>query len=89
MNELRDAQRLGPELAHAIFSASRTVRIHAMNNRATQSILVRLAGIIREFGHLEGRLTIAVVTDLLVVNDVRVVVDSQHMGPVLFVIETM
>src|SRR5262249_29227211 len=81
--------RMGPELANAIFSASRTVRIHAMNNRATQAVLQRLAETIREFGHLEGRLTVAVVTDLLVVNDVRVVVDSQHMGPVLFVIDTM
>ena len=89
MNEIKDAQRLGPELANAIFSASRTVRIHAMNNRATQAVIQRLAEIIREFGHLEGRLTVAVVTDLLVVNDVRVVVDSQHIAPVLFVIETM
>jgi HD-GYP domain-containing protein (c-di-GMP phosphodiesterase class II) len=85
----RHVARLGAELANGIFSASRTVRIHAMNNRATQAVLQRLAETIREFGHAEGRLTVAVVTDLLVVNDVRVVVDSQHMGPVLFVIETM
>ena len=93
MNELRDTHTgltaLGPELAHAIFSASRTLRIHAMNNRATQAALERLLHVIREFGHLEGRLTIAVVTDLLVVNDVRVVVDSQHIAPVLFVIDSM
>lgn len=85
----RHLARLGHELANGIFSASRTVRIHAMNNRATQAVLQRLAQTIREFGHVEGRLTIAVVTDLLVINDVRVTVDSQHMGPVLFVIDTM
>ena len=84
-----NATRLGPELANAIFSVSRTVRIHAMTNRATQAALERLLHVIREFGHAEGRLTIAVVTDLLVVNDVRVVVDSQHIAPVLFVIDSM
>ncbi len=84
-----DVVRLGPELASAIFSVTRTVRIHAMNNRATQAALERLLHVIREYGHREGRLTIAVVTDLLVVNDVRVVVDSQHIAPVLFLIDAM
>ena len=81
--------RLGPSLVYGIFSASRTVRIHAMNNRATQLVLQRLQETIAELGRVEGRVTIAVVTDLLVVNDVRLAVDSQNMGPVLFITEEM
>ena len=81
--------RLGPVLVHGLFSASRTVRIHAMNNRATQAVLQRLMETIDEFAQVEGRVTIAVVTDLLVVNDVRLVVDSQHMGPILFMIDAL
>lgn len=81
--------RLGPELAYGLFGASRTVRIHAMNNRATRAALQRLLDTIGELGRLDGRVTIAVVTDLLVVNDSRLVVDSQHVAPVLFVIDEM
>ncbi|HET6350271.1 MAG TPA: HD-GYP domain-containing protein [Candidatus Krumholzibacteria bacterium] len=81
--------RLGPELVHGLFSASRTVRIHAMNNRATHAVLQRLMLTIDEFSRLEGRITVAVVTDLLVINDVRLTVDSQYMGPILFLIDEM
>ncbi|HEX6789733.1 MAG TPA: hypothetical protein VF247_00355, partial [Candidatus Krumholzibacteria bacterium] len=81
--------RLGPLLAYGLFGASRTVRIHAMNNRATQAVLQRLLDAIEELGRLDGHVTIAVVTDLLVVNDARLVVDSQHVAPVLFVIDEM
>jgi HD-GYP domain-containing protein (c-di-GMP phosphodiesterase class II) len=82
-------ERLGPELVHGLFSASRTVRIHAINNRATQAIVERLMEIIGELARLEGRITIAVVTDLLVVNDVRLVVSSHQMGPVLSIIDEL
>ena len=81
--------RLGPALIHGLFSASRTFRIHAINNRAAQAVLQRLMETIDEFSRVEGRATIAVVTDLLVINEVRLVVDSQHMSPLLFMIEEM
>ena len=81
--------RLGPALVHGLFSASRTVRIHAMNNRATQAVIQRLMQTIEELGKEEGRVTIAVVTDLLVINEVRLVVDSHQMGPILFIIDEM
>jgi len=81
--------RLGPALVQGLFSASKTVQIHAMNNRATQAVLQRLLRTIEEFCNVEGRVTIAVVTDLLVINDVRLIVDSQNMGPLLFVVGEM
>src|SRR5688572_10313991 len=81
--------RLGPSLVYGIFSASRTVRIHAIDNRATQLALQRLRETIDELGRIEGHITIAVVTDLLAINEVRLTVDSQQMGPVLFLTEEM
>ena len=65
------------------------MRIHAITNRATQAVLERLMETIDELAKIEGRVTVAVVTDLLVVNEVRLVVDSQSMGPVLFILEEL
>ncbi len=81
--------RLGPAIVYGLFSASRTIRIHALTNRATQAVLERLMETINELAKIDGRVTLAVVTDLLVVNEMRLVVDSQSMGPVLFILDEM
>jgi HD-GYP domain-containing protein (c-di-GMP phosphodiesterase class II) len=81
--------RLGPLLVHYLFSAGRTVQIHDLTNRAAQTALSNLLETLRELGETEGRVAVTVATDLLSINDVRVVVDTQSMGPVLYLIDEM
>jgi len=81
--------RMGPILAHHLFSAGRTAQIHDLNNRATQTALSKLLETLRELGETEGRVAVTVATDLLSINGVRVVVDTQSMGPVLYLIDEM
>jgi putative nucleotidyltransferase with HDIG domain len=52
-------------------------------------VLTRLQQTLADLGAVEGRVTLAVATDLLLINDVRIVVDPQSMGPVLYVIDEM
>jgi putative nucleotidyltransferase with HDIG domain len=80
---------LGPALVYGLFSASRTIQIHDLKNRASQTGLSRLIQTLEELIASEGRVTLAVSSDLLSINDVRVVVDSQSVGPVLYLIAEM
>lgn len=81
--------RLGPSLVHYIFSASKTVQVHDLNNRATQRVLVELVEVLEELSGVEGRVSVRVSSDLLLINDVRVTVDPQNFGPFLYLIEEM
>lgn len=81
--------RLGPHLVHRLFSASKTVQIYDLNNHATQTALSKLMETLGELAEIEERVTLTVATDLLLINDVRVIVDSQSMSPVLYLIDEM
>jgi putative nucleotidyltransferase with HDIG domain len=81
--------RLGPALVYSLFSAARTVQIHDLNNRASQTALSRLVQTLEQLLAAEGRITLAVNSDLLSVNDVRIIVDSQSVGPILYLIDQM
>jgi putative nucleotidyltransferase with HDIG domain len=81
--------RLGPLFIHYLFSAARTVQIHSLGNDAAVTAVSRLAESLLELGEVEGRVAVILSTDLLSINDVRIVVDPQSMGPVLFLIEEM
>jgi putative nucleotidyltransferase with HDIG domain len=81
--------RLGPQFVHWIFSAGRTLRIHDINNRASQTVLSRLMQTLEELLAHEGRVTVRVSTDLLLMNDVRIVVDPQSAAPLLSLLEEM
>lgn len=81
--------RLGPLFIHYLFSAARIVQIHDLGNDAAVTAVSRLAESLRELGEIEGRVAVMVSTDLLSINDVRIVVDPQSMGPVLYLIEEM
>jgi putative nucleotidyltransferase with HDIG domain len=85
----RHIRRLGPSLVHYLFSASKTVQVHDLNNRATQRVLAELMGVIDELTKIEGRVSLRVSTDFLLINDVRVTVDPQNFGPFLYLIEEM
>lgn len=81
--------RLGPELIHGLFSASRTFRIYDLNNRASQAVLSRLMQTLSELLAHEGRVTVTIATDLLFINEIRILVDPQSVGPVLYLLEEM
>ena len=81
--------RLGPLLVHYLFSAGRTLQIHDSNNRAAHAVLSKLELTLRELGEAEGRVAVSVASDLLSINEVRIVVDPQSMGPVLYLIDEM
>lgn len=81
--------RLGPQLVHLFFSASKTVQVHDLNNRATQRVLAELVSPVRELLEEEGRLELRVATDLLLINDSRIVVGPQDFGTFHYIIEEM
>jgi putative nucleotidyltransferase with HDIG domain len=81
--------RLGPLFVHYLFSAGKTVQIHDLTNRAAHMALSRLHEAVHELCEAEGRAAVSVASDLLSINDVRIVVDTQSMGPVLYIIEEM
>jgi len=87
--EVRELNRVAAALAHHIFSASRTVQMHTLDNRASQNALSQVIQGIQQLCELDGRATLRVSTDLLVVNDLRVVVDTQSMGPIVYVVDGM
>lgn len=81
--------RLGPPLVHCLFSASRTLQIYDLSNHASQTILSKLMQTLKELTEVEGRVTVTVATDLLLINDVRVIVDSQNAGSLLHLVDEM
>ena len=80
---------LRPKFVYCLFSASRTVQIHDLKNRASQIALSNLIDTLEKIATAEGRVTVTVASDLLLINDVRVIVDSQSVGPVLYLIDEM
>jgi putative nucleotidyltransferase with HDIG domain len=80
---------LGPTLIHCLFSAGRTLQIYNANNRAAEQALSKLMQTLEELNQVEGRVTLTVTMDLLFINDVRIIVDSQGMGPLLYLIDEM
>jgi HD-GYP domain-containing protein (c-di-GMP phosphodiesterase class II) len=89
MGSSHNISRLGPHLVQRIFSASKTLQIHDLNNHATQIALSKLMETMGELFELEGRVTLTVSTDLLLINDERVSVDPQCMSPFLYLIDEM
>lgn len=82
-------ETVGPSLIHYLFSASKTVQVHDLNNRATQRVITELLAVLAELLESDGRVSIRVSTDFIVVNNVRVAVDPQNYGPFLYLVEEM
>jgi len=82
-------ERLGPLLAQSAFSACKTLQIYDSNNRAVDVVLSRLMMTLRELFALEERATLRISTDLLLLNDSRIIVEPQSAGPVLYLLEEM
>jgi putative nucleotidyltransferase with HDIG domain len=60
-----------------------------LNNRATQKILSQLISIINDLHNTDGGTNIRIATDFLYINNVRVVVDPQYFGPLIYITEEM
>ncbi|MEJ2722171.1 MAG: HD domain-containing protein, partial [bacterium] len=82
-------EKLGPVLINCLHSAVKTLQIYDINNRASQTVLSRLHQIINDLADIEERVTLAVSTELLLINEVRIIVDTQCTGPLLYLIEEM
>jgi HD-GYP domain-containing protein (c-di-GMP phosphodiesterase class II) len=81
--------KAGPLFIHYLFSASKTVQVHDLANRATQRVLADLMVPLRSLFASEGGLSVRVTPDYLYINDVRLVMDSHNFGPIMYVIETL
>lgn len=82
-------KQLGLKLVTHLFSASKTVRLYDINNRAAQRALESLDDAIRQLLDAENIATLRVSNDLLLVNDTRIAVDAQHYGPFEYVVEEL
>lgn len=72
-----------------LFSASKTVRLYDMNNRAAQRALTELKAGVAALHEREGRATVRVSGEMLLINDFRPPVDPQHYGPFEYVATEM
>jgi len=79
----------GPLFVHYVFSASKTVQVHDISNRAVQRVLADLMVPLGELFACEGVVSIRVTPDYLYINDVRLAMDSRNFGPVMYLIESL
>ncbi len=77
----------GPPFVHYLFSASKTVQVHDLNNRATRRVLFDLMEPLKKLFASEGSIGLQITPDYLYVNDVRITMDSQNFGPVMYVLD--
>jgi len=82
-------RRHGPALVQHLFSASKTVQVHEINNRAVQRALQDLMEPLRALLEEEAQISIRVSIDFLLVNGIRVATDPQHFVPATYIAEEM
>lgn len=82
-------RRSGPLLVNVIFSASKTLLLHDLNNNASRRALDDLLEVIEGFLELEDVLSLRVTADFVNVNDVRLNVDSQNFGPFRYIMDEL
>jgi HD-GYP domain-containing protein (c-di-GMP phosphodiesterase class II) len=72
-----------------LFSASKTVQVHDLKNKAAQNVLIELTHILEELMKMEGRLSVRILNDFLYLNNIRLAVDSMNFGIVLYLVEEL
>ncbi|MGD8413518.1 MAG: HD domain-containing protein, partial [Candidatus Latescibacterota bacterium] len=82
-------RQLGLELVIHLFSASKTIRLYDINNRAAQRSLAELDHAVHELLEVEGGASIKVAGELLQINEQRIGVDAQHYGPFEYMVEEL
>lgn len=89
MTETTQLDHLRPQLVQGLFSAGRTVRLYDSNNRAVHAVTSKLLQTLREIAEAEGRVAVTVSSDLLLVNGVRIILDSLTTKPTMYLVEEM
>ncbi len=79
----------GPLFVHYLFSASKTVQVHDLQNRATQRVLSDLMEPLARLFASEGEVTLGATADYLFINDTRLNMDSQNFGPMMYMLEAL
>ncbi len=79
----------GPLFIHYLFSASKTVQVHDLGNRAVQRVLADLMVPLGELFASEGQVSLRVTPDYLYISDVRLAMDSRNFGPIMYIIESL
>lgn len=72
-----------------LFSASKTVQVHDLNNQATVNVMVPLIHLLQGFMEIEGKLHVRALNEFLYINDTRIAVDAMNFGLVLYLVENM
>jgi HD-GYP domain-containing protein (c-di-GMP phosphodiesterase class II) len=80
-------KRVGSSLVHYLFTASKTIQLHHLNNEAVQRTLRDLIDVIRNIIQREGQARLRVTTEYLYVNDSRVPMDTQTAGTYIYLID--
>jgi HD-GYP domain-containing protein (c-di-GMP phosphodiesterase class II) len=83
------ASGLGQQVIRCLFSASKTLQIHDLNNHAAKNVLSALMEVLERVMEIDGRVGVRVMTDFLYLNDARVPVDPMNFGLFLYLIEEM
>jgi HD-GYP domain-containing protein (c-di-GMP phosphodiesterase class II) len=89
LEEREQLRQLGLELVTHLFSASKTIGLYDMNNRAAQRALGDLNEAVQALLEVEGRVSIRIAGELLLINDHRIGVDAQHYGLFEYVVEEL
>jgi putative nucleotidyltransferase with HDIG domain len=63
--------------------------MHDLGSDDTRAALTRLRQALRDLGEEKERVTVTIASDLLSINDVRIIVDTQSTGPVLNLVDEM
>lgn len=79
----------GEALVIRLFAASKTLRLYALGNRATQRVLVEVMESLGRIMEREGRIFIRSSNDFLLLNEYRIPVEPQHYGPFEFWVAEM
>ena len=87
--DLEFLRRTGQALVAHLFSASKTVRLYDMNNRATQRVLNDVVETLRVLVEHDERAGIRAANGFLLINDHRIPLDAQHFAPFEFMVEEM
>jgi hypothetical protein len=74
-------RQVGQTFVSLLFSASKTVQLYDMKNRATQRVLNDLVETLRTLYSRESRAVIRVSNDFLLLNEYRIPADSQYLAP--------
>jgi HD-GYP domain-containing protein (c-di-GMP phosphodiesterase class II) len=87
--ELAFLKQVGQAIVINLFSASKTIRIYDMKNRASQRVLTDLVETLRTLFARESRGVLRVSNDFLLLNDHRIQFDSQQYAPFEFMVAEM